>query len=131
MRWVKDIPLVELTAWYEIIGGGWRLDALWGGNEIEQYEKTLWGIMMPSENESQLLSAASDANKTAKMVSNIIDFAKETISREEIKALLGQMRKAYFIHIINSTSLFQVYQYQIIYACSKMPMVPNMLHACL
>lgn len=89
LRWVKDIPLVGVTAWYEIIGSGWSINALWGGNAREQYEKTLWGIMVPSENESQLLSAASDVNNAAKTMSTIVDFAKETVGEKEIAALLG------------------------------------------
>lgn len=89
LRWVKDIPLVELTAWYEIIAGGWRLDALWGGNEIEQYEKTLWGIMMPSEDESEFLSQVSDANKAAKTLSTIVKYVNEVGGEDVTSALLG------------------------------------------
>lgn len=78
---IDEIPFAEATVrLYGFVSSGWNPKYAWGGDRCEHYEDTLWGIMMPSENESALLSIAEDGNKAAKTVSNILKFSDEVLS---------------------------------------------------
>lgn len=81
LSWVEEVPFAKETVrLYGFFTDGWNLKYLLGGDRREQYENTLWGIMVPAENESTLLSIADDGNKVVKSIYNIAEYSDETLS---------------------------------------------------
>ena len=82
MDYIANMWGVELAVICDILKNG-SIDVIWGGYQRELYEKAISGILLPSEDESSGIKAASKVNNVMKDLSVAYEFDKGVFKKGE------------------------------------------------